>query len=63
MTPKCVVYGVQQNLFKKFDENFSKSFENTSQFCGGYSNKFCQILQKGVYPYETQVHGWLGKTH
>ena len=37
---------------KKFDEDLSKRFKNTCQFCNGEINKFFLMLQKGVYPNE-----------
>ena len=37
---------------KKFDEDLSKRFKSTYQFCDGGINKFCLMLRKDVYPYE-----------
>ena len=39
---------------KKVDEDLSKRFENTCQFCDEGINKFCLILQKVVYSYESR---------
>ena len=42
------VFGLQQNLWEKFEKDLSKRFENIYQLCDGGIDKFCLMLQKGV---------------
>ena len=42
---------------KKFGKELSKKFKNTFKFCDRDTNKFCLMLQKGIYPYK-YMDGW-----
>ena len=50
LTFKCVN---RNKMYQKyFNENLSQRYENANQFCDGGINKFCLMLQEGVYSYE-----------
>ena len=42
----------KNNISKDFNNEITKRFKNTYQFCGNDINKFLMLLIKGIYPYE-----------
>ena len=55
LTFKCLE--CNKTYKKKFDEDLSKRFGGTYQFCDGDNHKICLVLQRDVYPFE-YMDGW-----
>ena len=42
----------KKNISKGFNNELTKRFKNTYQFCRNENNKFLMLLRKEIYPYE-----------